>query len=46
MEYIAKKKLGRLLHEPLFIFSQINKTMPVSKGQDNSIYICNKFLKN
>lgn len=43
---VYSKEEGRLLHEPLFIFSQINKTMPVSKGQDNSNYICNKFFKN
>lgn len=42
---VYSKEEGRLLHEPLFIFSQINKTMPLSKGQDDSIYICNKFLK-
>lgn len=43
---VYSKEEGWFLHEPLFIFSQINKTLPVSKGQDNSIYICNKFLKN
>lgn len=43
---VYSKEEGWFLHEPLFIFSQINKTMPLSKGQDNSIYICHKFLKN
>lgn len=45
MEYIAKKKDDYFMNL-FFIFSQINKTMPLSKGQDDSIYICNKFLKN
>lgn len=27
-------------------FHRLIKTMPVSKGQYNSIYICNKFFKN
>lgn len=44
MEYIAKKKGDYFIYS--FIFSQINKTMPVSKGQDNSNCNCNKFLKN